>query len=109
MWVDFVVEIGGSNTLAQSLKAAGIGTEVAAVGFRGGQGEGGAQGITPQFLCSIRRIQVGSRQQFEQMCRAIEVNGTKPVIDRVFTFEESREALEYLNAQRHVGKVVVEV
>ena len=43
------------------------------------------------------------------MNRAIEVNGLRPVIDRVFPFEQACEALRYLEAAAHVGKVVVSV
>ena len=33
----------------------------------------------------------------------------KPVIDKVFGFEEAREAYEYQWGQHHVGKVVIKV
>jgi len=44
---------------------------------------------------------------FEEMNRAIAVNGLKPVIDRTFPFEQSREALRYLESAKHFGKVVI--
>jgi NADPH:quinone reductase-like Zn-dependent oxidoreductase len=52
-------------------------------------------------------IQVGSRDMFEAMNRAIEVSRLQPVIDRVFEFEEARAAYEYLASAQHVGKVVI--
>jgi len=53
---------------------------------------------------------IGSRLQFEEMNRAIEVNHIKPVVDgRVFGFGEVREAYEYLWGQNAMGKVVVDV
>jgi NADPH:quinone reductase-like Zn-dependent oxidoreductase len=33
----------------------------------------------------------------------------KPVVDRVFPWEEAAQAYEYLEAQKHVGKVVIRV
>ena len=33
----------------------------------------------------------------------------KPVVDKVFPFEEAVQAYEYLDSQKHVGKVVIEV
>ncbi len=57
-------------------------------------------------LC-LQAIIVGSRAMFEDMNRAIGVNGLRPVIDRVFPFGEAPEALRYLQAARHVGKVVI--
>jgi NADPH:quinone reductase-like Zn-dependent oxidoreductase len=34
---------------------------------------------------------------------------TKPVIDRVFTFEQAVDAFAYLESQQHVGKVVIKM
>ena len=43
------------------------------------------------------------------MNRAIALNGLSPVIDRVFPFEQAREALRHLEGAGHVGKVVISV
>ncbi len=32
---------------------------------------------------------------------------TRPVIDKVFSFEEAVDAYAYLESQKHVGKVVI--
>jgi NADPH:quinone reductase-like Zn-dependent oxidoreductase len=34
---------------------------------------------------------------------------TRPVVDKVFPFEEALEAYKYLQSQAHVGKVVIKV
>ncbi|KAG6811351.1 hypothetical protein H0H87_010421, partial [Tephrocybe sp. NHM501043] len=34
---------------------------------------------------------------------------TRPSIDRVFPFEQAKEAYSYLASQAHVGKVVIKV
>jgi NADPH:quinone reductase-like Zn-dependent oxidoreductase len=34
---------------------------------------------------------------------------TRPVIDKVFSFEDTIKAYEYLESQAHVGKVVIKV
>ena len=57
----------------------------------------------------LQAIIVGSRAMFEDMNRAIGVNGLRPVIDRVFPFQEAREALRNLQAAGHIGKVVISV
>jgi NADPH:quinone reductase-like Zn-dependent oxidoreductase len=41
------------------------------------------------------------------MNRAITVNGLKPVIDRVFSFEEALAAYRYYEEGRNFGKVVI--
>ena len=33
----------------------------------------------------------------------------KPVVDKVFEFEQTQEAYKYLKSQKHVGKVVIKV
>ena len=47
--------------------------------------------------------------RFEDMNRLIEAVKLAPVIDKVFQFEQLRDAYEYLESQQHVGKVVVRV
>jgi NADPH:quinone reductase-like Zn-dependent oxidoreductase len=44
---------------------------------------------------ALRAIAVGSRAQFEATNRAIEVNRLKPVIDRVFSFDEAIDAYHH--------------
>jgi NADPH:quinone reductase-like Zn-dependent oxidoreductase len=34
---------------------------------------------------------------------------TRPIIDKVFTFDEVIDAFAYLESQQHVGKVVIKV
>lgn len=44
-----------------------------------------------------------------EMLQFVETNGLRPHIDRVFAFEDTAKALEYLGLGRHIGKVVVKV
>jgi NADPH:quinone reductase-like Zn-dependent oxidoreductase len=57
----------------------------------------------------VQGIYVGSRAMFERMNRAIEQHGLKPVIDRVFPFEETRQAFEHMARGGHFGKIVIRV
>jgi len=41
------------------------------------------------------------------MNRAIAVNRLKPVIDRVFSFDDARTAHQYFAEHAHFGKVVI--
>lgn len=45
------------------------------------------------------------------MLRLIEANPkvAKPVVDKVFAWDEAIQAYEYMEAQKHVGKVVIKV
>jgi NADPH:quinone reductase-like Zn-dependent oxidoreductase len=52
-------------------------------------------------------VAVGSRTQFVAMNRAIEANRLKPVIDRVFSFDEAVDAFRYYQAGQFFGKIVI--
>jgi NADPH:quinone reductase-like Zn-dependent oxidoreductase len=56
---------------------------------------------------TLRGVYVGSRRMFVEMNAAIDANGLDPVIDRVFAFDEARDAYRHLGSQTHVGKVVI--
>ncbi len=49
-------------------------------------------------------LTVGPR--FEDMNRLFEAKKIKPVIDKVFSFDEVPQAYAYVQAQQHIGKVV---
>lgn len=47
--------------------------------------------------------------RFEDMNRLIAARDIHPVIDKIFAFNEVKEAYAYLESQKHVGKVVIKV
>lgn len=107
--VDHVVEVGGLGTMEQSFKAARPGGRVSLIGvLTGFDTKVDPHPAMVKGLC-IQAIVVGSRAMFEDMNRAIAVNGLRPVIDRVFPFDQAREALRHLQGAGHVGKVVISV
>lgn len=105
--VDHVVEVGGAGTLAKSINSVRIGGHVAVIGALSGAGEG--VNPIPILMRSIRLqgVFVGSRKMFEDLNRAVETNGIKPVIDRTFAFEETTDALRYMDSGAHFGKIVI--
>ncbi|PGG98236.1 hypothetical protein AJ79_08945 [Helicocarpus griseus UAMH5409] len=112
--VDHVVEVGGPGTMAQSLQAVrkeGVITIIGFLGGTGGKGENEPSILDPLVqVCTVRGILVGSRQQMEDMVRAIEVNNIRPVVDeKVFGFEQAKEAYQFQWEQKHFGKVVIKV
>jgi NADPH:quinone reductase-like Zn-dependent oxidoreductase len=58
---------------------------------------------------TVRGVYVGSREMFEAMNSAIAVHQIKPVIDRVFAFEEAPSAYRHLESGSHFGKVVIRI
>lgn len=104
---DIIIETGGA-TLSSSLSAAAWGGFVAIVGFVAGySAEIGIRQIISPML-RIQGIAVGSRSRFEEMTKVIESHNIKPVIDRVFTFNQSVDAFRYLSEGKNAfGKVVI--
>ncbi|WP_336021603.1 zinc-dependent alcohol dehydrogenase family protein [Halobellus salinisoli] len=108
--VDHVVEVGGPNTLEQSLQAAAHGGHVHLIGvLAGSAGEVNPSLILGKALDVEGVIGVGSAAMADRMTKAIEATGMEPVVDRVFDFDEAREAYRYAEAGRHRGNVVVSV
>ena len=106
-----ILEVGGPKTMAQSLKAIKPEGIISIIGFLGGMSKD-----QPTFLdclnnvCTTRGVLVGSRQQFEQMNEAIDAAGLKPVIDeKVFNFEDTKEAYSHMWNAKHFGKVTIKV
>lgn len=104
--VDHVVEVGGIGTLPRSLRAVRVGGHVSLIGVLS---QGADVNPMPVLFKAVRLegVYVGSRRMFESMNEAISQAGLHPVIDRTFSFEESREAYAWLESGRHFGKVVI--
>lgn len=107
--VDQVVEVGGAGTLVQSMEATRVGGMIGLIGILAGTD--GEVNPIPVLMKSLRLqgVYVGSRAMFEDMNAALAANRIKPVIDKVYPFEEVREALELMERAAHFGKIVVTV
>lgn len=105
--VDIVVETIGS-TLPQSLSCVAFGGTIAVVGFVAGYETqlNVRQLIGP--MIKVQGIAVGSRRGFEDMNRAIEAGGIKPIIDSVYALEDVANAFKYMKKGSHFGKIAVQ-
>jgi len=105
--VDATLEVGGPGTFPQSIAATRMAGTIAVIGAL----ETGEGSIHPAqiFGKSLRLhgIYVGSREMFRDLNAFLEVNAIKPVIDRVFDFDEAPSAYEYVASGSHFGKVVI--
>lgn len=103
--VDYVVEVGGAGTLNQSLRAVRYGGQISLIGvLSGGSGEIATASILMRSV-KVQGINVGSREMFEAMNKAIALHKLRPVIDRIFRFQEAKAALEYMQSGSHFGKI----
>ena len=105
--VDHVVEVGGAGTLEQSFKAVRAGGFVGLIGvLTGFAGQVNPMPVLQKSI-QLQGIYVGSRDMFDDMNAAMEINQIKPVIDKVYPFEEAQDALRCMEAATHFGKIVV--
>ena len=106
---DHVVETAALGTLPQSYKAVAPGGEIALLGVLTPP-SGNLSPLPLMFKgATLRGLFVGTRDLFEGLLRALAANRMKPVIDKVFEFDEASNAFEYLRSAKHVGKVVIRI
>jgi NADPH:quinone reductase-like Zn-dependent oxidoreductase len=107
--VDHILENGGAGSLNRSFEAVAFGGKVALIGFLAGR-EGN---VNPAILMMkygvMVGIGVGSRAMFEDMNRAIDLNKIKPVVDKVFPFDQAADAYRCQASGDFMGKVVVTI
>lgn len=105
--VDLIVEVGGQKTLPQSVRAIRAGGTISLIGVLSGLNMDVSLGLIVIRKVRLQGITVGNRDGMEAMMRAISQHAVKPVIDRTFTFEKLRDALDHLARGVHFGKVCI--
>jgi NADPH:quinone reductase-like Zn-dependent oxidoreductase len=107
--VDHVLEVGGAGTFPESVRACRFGANLALIGILSGR-EAKVEifPIVPKGL-NVHGIYVGSRSMFVDMNRALSLAPLRPVIDRVFAFQEAPAAFRHLEAGSHFGKIVIRI
>lgn len=104
---DHIVELGGEKTLPQSLRAIRPGGTISMIGVLSGPALAAPLGHVVTRQVRLQGITVGSRDGFEAMMRAIGQHRLVPVVDRVFAFEELKEAMAALRQGAHFGKLCI--
>ncbi len=105
--VDIVLEVGGGETFPRSMNSVRASGQIAVIGVLSGVMGAIPVGLIGLQTLSVRGIFVGSVAMFEDMNRAITANQLHPAIDRVFSFEQSLDALRYMESAQHLGKIVI--
>jgi NADPH:quinone reductase-like Zn-dependent oxidoreductase len=105
--VDHIVEVGGEQTLGQSLRAVRVGGTLSLIGVLSGGRMDVRLGPIVTRAIRMQGVTVGSREDFEAMTRAIALHRLRPVVDTVFPFDDLRPALDYLASGTQFGKICV--
>ena len=106
---DHIIEVGGPGTLEESMTAVRLFGHISLIGVLAGYDAN--INLTPVLMGNIRiqGVLVGSRTSFEDMCRAVSAHKIKPVIDKIYPFEEYSKAFGELKAGSHFGKVCMKI
>lgn len=106
--VDHVIEVIGGNNLHEAAASLASGGRIAQIGFLAGMSA--AIPVVPLMLkrAVINGISVGHRRAFDDMNRAIDANAIKPMIDTIYTFEDTPAAFAHLE-RGAFGKIVVDM
>jgi NADPH:quinone reductase-like Zn-dependent oxidoreductase len=104
---DHIVEIVGGSHINRSIDAIAIDGTISIIGLIGGfTGEIETRKLMSKQI-RLQGVETGSKEMFTRMNKAIELNKIHPVIDKVYDFEEARQALSSLEKSAHFGKIAV--
>lgn len=109
--VDHVVDVVGTKTLPQSLKAVRPSGLITIAGIVGGNDERDPGIMAALWIpCVMRGIWLGSRQMFLDMVRFMEEKRLHPAVDDLsFRLEDAKAAYERLQRQEHFSKVIIKM
>lgn len=112
--VDIIFENGGASTLRKSFECIAFGGLINCIGYLSGKEDAEGDRTNTNVLALKRNVTLkgllnGPRDRLEEMLGFYGEKGIKPVVDKVFGFEEAQAGLDYLWEGGHFGKVVVRV
>jgi NADPH:quinone reductase-like Zn-dependent oxidoreductase len=104
--IDHVLDVVGKETLYRALETLALDGHIAIIGALSGRADALPLSSLPRGA-SMTNIAVGSREDFQAMNEFLTKHELRPVIDRVFAFEEAPAAYEYMDSSAHLGKIVI--
>lgn len=102
-----VIEVGGSQTFQQSLRAVRMGGVISVIGvLSGAESELDLRLLLMQDV-RLQGVFVGSRETFVQLLALVEQHAIVPDVDRVFPLSDMRAAFDHAASGKQFGKVVI--
>ncbi|MBB6498799.1 zinc-dependent alcohol dehydrogenase family protein [Pedobacter cryoconitis] len=103
--VDHVVEVVGGSHINKSMDVIALDGTISVIGLIGGlSGDINTSKIMTKQI-KLQGIETGSKEMFDRMNKAIAINKLHPVINKLYSFEETKEALFSLEQGSHFGKI----
>jgi NADPH:quinone reductase-like Zn-dependent oxidoreductase len=104
---DHILEVGGEKTLPQSLRCIRPGGTLSMIGILSGATMSTSLGLIITRQVRLQGITVGHRDGFEAMVRAMSQHRIRPVIDKVFAFEDLKASFDYIKSGQQFGKICI--
>ncbi|KAI0173519.1 putative alcohol dehydrogenase [Hypoxylon sp. FL1284] len=107
---DSIVEIGGDQSLSQSLVAVKPDGIITLVGVVGDEVQ-----PVPMFgafakTCVVRGVLAGSRDQLNDVIRFVDEKGVKPALDDVvFELADAKDAYKRMVEKKHFAKILIRI
>ena len=107
--VHHVIEVGGADTLRESIAAARPGGTLSLIGVLAGSV--GPVSIMPVVMRQLRLqgIFVGHRQSFVEMVAFMDQYTIEPTVGPVFELSQFSQAFQALRDQEHFGKICLKL
>lgn len=111
---DIILETGGAQTTMKSFDCVAFAGLINAIGYVSGKEDPPEKRLNINVLAlrknmTLKGIINGPKDRFEEMLEFYEKHDIHPVVDRIFSFEEGKEAFQYLASGSHFGKVCIRV
>ncbi|KAJ5542717.1 Polyketide synthase enoylreductase [Penicillium sp. DV-2018c] len=111
---DVILEVGGAKTLRKSFDCIAFGGLINCIGYVSGKVDADEDRMNLNLLALRRTVTLkgiinGPKDRFEEMNRFYETNQIHPVVNRVFSFAEAKDAFRFLESGSHFGKVVIKI
>jgi NADPH:quinone reductase-like Zn-dependent oxidoreductase len=104
---DHVIELGGSATLRNSIRAVRSGGVISMIGVLTGSVAEIDLPLVVMRNVRLQGVTVGSRDSLERMLSFVWSRGIHPVVDKVYPLAETIDAFKYLESAAHFGKICV--
>ena len=110
--VDYIIENGGSGTIAQSIECSARGGIISVVGFLSQAKEmPDVASLVLERGCVVRGINVGAKQLTEELVRLVCSKDLPMPVEKEFPFSKDGilEAYKLLESGGHVGKIGINI
>jgi NADPH:quinone reductase-like Zn-dependent oxidoreductase len=112
--VDLILENGGAHTTSKSFNCIAFGGTIASIGYVSGKVDPPEDRTNINVRALSRNFTLfgllnGPKDRLEELLGFCEKHQVRPIVDKVFSFEEASKAIEYLWSGSHFGKVVIKI